>query len=107
MLRGAQLQGKPPPPVYSWRFDQVDSCAGGTSSTHGMELGWMFGTVSSLFPPSPHCSWPLEERAFSDDLIRRWSTFARTGAPKNGWPLHFGSQSSPNSTERLNYRVGN
>ena len=51
MRRGARATGRAPPRAWAWRFDQVEDCPYFDSDgrcTHGMELGWMFGTIHAL-----------------------------------------------------------
>ena len=91
---GAVAARKEAPPLFGWRFDQVQDCPpplwpqggwGGkpartNSCFHTMELSWMFGTVSGFWswitPPDGalewNCTWPAAERAFSDTAVALW-----------------------------------
>ena len=126
----AATKGAAPPPLYAWRFDQVEGCppavSGWGGAGHGkltnacfhtMDLAWMFGTVSAfwswLVPPDGapqwNCTWGVRERSFSDGVIRLWASLAASRGRGRGPAFQGGAWPAQASASgaRINLKVGN
>jgi para-nitrobenzyl esterase len=87
-------------PVYRYSFDRTipiapDTKVNGMAATaedigarHAGEIEYVFGTLDSV----PKVTWTPADRTLSDQMMRYWSNFAKTGDP-NGkglprWPKY-------------------
>ncbi|MFJ3491467.1 carboxylesterase/lipase family protein [Leifsonia aquatica] len=78
-------------PTYLYRFDFTTLALRlvGLGAAHGTELPYVWG-VLGLGPKDP--TFKLGGRrageALSARMIQRWTSFARTGVPGDGWPAY-------------------
>ncbi|KAK3096285.1 hypothetical protein FSP39_025325 [Pinctada imbricata] len=70
--------------VYMYAFKQRPSVSAWPSWTgvlHGDEIEFVFG-----LPLRENTNYTYNEQQFSSDLMKYWSTFAKTGRPSDLWP---------------------
>jgi para-nitrobenzyl esterase len=78
-------------PVYFYRYDYATRALRryGLGPTHAIELLAVFGTYRTVAAPFlAGRSDRAQARVVSDEMQRHWLTFARTGAPGDGWPTY-------------------
>src|SRR5262249_46352955 len=78
-------------PVFRYVFSQVlqeGNLLPLAGAFHGIELGFVFGTLPQVVKQTPRAA----EQALSDAVIGYWSRFAATGDPHGGgappWPCY-------------------
>ncbi|MEJ3659172.1 carboxylesterase family protein [Actinomycetes bacterium KLBMP 9759] len=73
-------------PVYAFEFTEPrPGEVGGIAlgAHHGVDVPYLF---DSFFPGRPKAQRSPAQEALAQQLIDRWTTFARTGTPGPGWP---------------------
>ena len=93
-------------PSFLYLFDHgyPAADAAGLHGFHASELPYVFGTLDRTPPRWPKIPDTPEEKAFSDAMMKYWSSFARSGQPRASgepdWPSY-----SP-SEEYMAFRSG-
>jgi para-nitrobenzyl esterase len=78
-------------PTYFYRYDYTTRALRryGLGPTHAIELLAVFGTYRTIAGPIlAGRKDRAAARGVSDEMQRRWLSFARTGSPGDGWPAH-------------------
>jgi para-nitrobenzyl esterase len=81
----AQGGGKAFSYLFSW-----DSPTEGLGSTHGIDLGYTFGTFDDVPGHDQYGGTGADAAAFSEVVQDLWLSFARDGAPapSDAWPAY-------------------
>jgi para-nitrobenzyl esterase len=87
-------------PVYAYEFaEESDQVIGDIplGAHHGIDIPYFF---DSYLPGAPASELTEAQQELADDLISRWTTFARTGRPGQGWHTYRPGKALSLSTEQ-------
>ena len=85
-VRTAELHSAQGLPTYSYFFNYSSPGLHGTlGACHALELPFVFGTLDAPMQDRFAGTGPAVQ-ALSADMMRAWSSFARSGSPGDDWP---------------------